>query len=306
MKHTLKVTITLVLFFFVAQFVGLLVVNQYIDHQKTIETKEITYKPLPYNLERPEVQNQSTSFIYVIVLMFIGTGILLLIIKTNKPIIWKIMFFISVFSTLTISFSAFINQFLAGIIALTITILKIYKPNVIIQNFSEIFIYGGLAAVLVNIFNIFGVVMLLIIVSIYDYISVYKTKHMIDLAKFQSQSKIFAGLFIPYQRGKISLKGKLQKSETNKRQLKAAPKQSVAVLGGGDIGFTLIFAGVVMKDLILQNTVIFGFLKTLIVPVCVSIALLVLLLKGQQNKFYPAMPILSFGCFIGYLIVLLL
>ena len=67
MKHTLKVTVALVLFFFMAQFVGLIVVNQYIDHKKTIETKVVVYKPLPYNLERPQVEDQSTSFIYIFI-----------------------------------------------------------------------------------------------------------------------------------------------------------------------------------------------------------------------------------------------
>ena len=82
------------------------------------------------------------------------------------------------------------------------------------------------------------------------------------------------------------------------------PKSSVAVLGGGDIGFTLIFAGVVMKGLMLKETILAGFLKTLIIPVFVSIALLILLIKGKENKFYPAMPVLSLGCFLGYLAVL--
>ena len=301
MKHTFKVTIALVLFFFLAQVTGLLVVNQYIDHKKTFETKRIEYKPLPYNLERPEVKNQSTSFLYIVISILIGTMILLLIIKTNKPIFWKIMFFISVLFTLTIAFSAFINEYIAGILALLITILKMYKPNIIIQNFSEIFIYGGLAAFVVNIFNLFAVFMLLILISIYDYISVYKTRHMIKLANFQSKSKVFAGLFIPHNKGKIS--DRVGSAKPNK---KIKFKRSAAVLGGGDIGFTLIFAGVVMKDLMLKEAVLTGFLKTLIIPVLCSFALVTLLIKGQQNKFYPAMPILSLGCFVGYLIVLMI
>jgi len=303
MKHTLKVTIALVLFFFLAQFVGLLIINQYIDHKKTVETQTVSYKPLPYDLERPEVRNESTSFIYIVISILIGTLILLFIIRTNKPIFWKIIFFFSVFFTLTIAFSAFMNQYIAGILALILTILKSYKPNFIIQNFSEIFIYGGLAAFVVNILNLFAVIMLLIIMSVYDYISVYKTKHMVKLAKFQSRSKVFAGLYIPYERGKISfdyVHGASSKVTSNANNIS---KKSAAVLGGGDIGFTLIFAGVVMKSLMLKETILIGFIKTLIIPVLATFALLFLLIKGQQNKFYPAMPMLSLGCFIGYFIV---
>ncbi len=303
MKHTFKITIALVLFFFLAQFTGLLVVNHYIDHKKTIETKTVVMKPLPYNLERPEVKNQSTSFIYIAIAIFIGTILVLLLIKFNKPIIWKLWFFATVWITLSIAFAAFLNNIAAAVLALILSLLKLYKPNVITQNLSEIFIYGGLAAIFVPMINLFAAFMLLILMSVYDYISVFKTKHMIKLAKFQSKSNVFAGLLIPYERGKVSAMA-APKRDTEKVQ-KATPKakHSVAVLGGGDIGFTLIFAGVVMKGLMLEEAVLAGFLKTMIIPVFVSLALLMLLIKGQENKFYPAMPVLSLGCLIGYLVV---
>ena len=79
----------------------------------------------------------------------------------------------------------------------------------------------------------------------------------------------------------------------------------IAVLGGGDIGFPLLFAGVVMKGLMLNNAELIGFVKTLIIPVFVSLALLYLLVKGKKDKFYPAMPYLTAGCVIGYLVILL-
>lgn len=327
MKHIPRVTAALVLFFFVAQFIGLLVVNQYIDHKTTREVHEVVYKPLPYNLERPEVENKSISFVYILIAILAGTALLLIIVKTKKTIFWKILFFISVLTTLSVAFSAFINSniplvgsintgFLAfiassipllgflnnitaGMLALIIAVWKLYKPNIIIQNFSEVFIYGGLAAIFVPMLNLFAAFMMLIAISIYDYIAVYRTKHMVKLAQFQSESKVFAGLFIPYERKQIfsnlkSAKPKIPDKKTEK---------SVAVLGGGDIGFTLLFAGVVMKDLMLQETVLIGFLKTLIIPIAVSLALLFLLMRGEKDKFYPAMPVLSLGCFIGWLIV---
>ena len=301
MKHTLKVTIALVLFFFMAQFTGLLVINRYIDHKKTFETKKTEWTPLPYNLERPEVENQSFSFIYISIAILIGTVLVLLLVRFNKPLIWKLWFFATVWITLSIAFSAFINNIVAAILALAISVLKLYRPNMIIQNMSEVFIYGGLASIFVPMINLFAAFMLLIVVSIYDFVAVFKTKHMIKLAKFQSKSRVFAGLLIPYQRGKISIKNKIASNAEAKEK-----NSKVAVLGGGDIGFTLIFAGVVMKGLMLKEAVLTGFLKTLIIPFFVSLALLMLLLKGQQNKFYPAMPVLSIGCFIGYLVVLLI
>ena len=362
MKHTLKATLALVIFFFLAQVVGLLVVNQYVDHKKTIETREVVYMPLPYNLERPQVENQSTSFLYIIIAILIGTSLILLLIKFRETSLfrlwlylgilriigyvslynskdygtlisylltdllvgfliwkfkltmhdfWKFWFFITVWITLSIAFSAFINAIVAVIISLIMSALKLYRPNIFLQNLSEIFMYGGLAAIFVPMLNIFAAFMLLILISIYDFIAVFKTKHMVKLAQFQSNSKIFAGLLIPYERGKISMNGKLSSSKSEKKTKPSKPsgkasQKSVAVLGGGDIGFTLLFAGVVMKSLMLQDTFLIGFLKTLIITVTTTVALLILLIKGQQNKFYPAMPVLSLGCFIGYLIVWLI
>ena len=303
MKHTLKITIILALFFFLAQITGLLIVSQYIDHKKTIETQTVVLKDLPYGLERPQVENQSTSFIYIAMAILIGTLLLLLIIKTNITFLWKIIFFFSVTLTLSIAFAAFIDPVIAGLLALAISFWRLYRPNPIVHNVSEIFIYGGLAAFMVNIFNLFAAFMLLILISLYDYIAVYRTRHMVKLAEFQSKSGVFAGLFIPYQIEKPVMKASSHKKFPASKQ---KPKGSIAVLGGGDIGFTLIFAGVVMKGLMLHEAVLSAFLITMIIPVFATFALLFLLVKGQQNKFYPAMPILSLGCFIGYLIVWLL
>ncbi|MCH8004427.1 MAG: hypothetical protein IH934_07410 [Nanoarchaeota archaeon] len=297
MKHTLKITLLLVFIFLITQVIGLSITNEYIDHQKTIETKKVTFEDLPYNLERPEIE-ESTSYIWMIAAILIGTILMLILIKFRKMSLWKLWFFIAVFSTMAIAFSAFIPQTIAAILALTLALIKIYRPTTLIQNLTEIFIYGGLAAIFVPVINIFAAFMLLILISIYDIIAVRHTKHMVKLAKFQTKSKIFAGLLIPYERekGNVKEKGIIEKKGVGK----------IAVLGGGDIGFPLIFAGVVMKDLMLKNPELIGFLKTLIIPLFVSFALLYLLTTAKKDKFYPAMPYLTVGCFIGYFVVLLL
>ena len=42
MKHTLKVIVALLVFFFMAQFTGLLIINHYIDHKKSADLKRFT------------------------------------------------------------------------------------------------------------------------------------------------------------------------------------------------------------------------------------------------------------------------
>ena len=304
MKHTFKVTLLLALIFFVAQIVGLAITEEYISIEEYIDpetkavVKQVVSEDLPYNLERPEIE-ESTSYIWITIAVIIGTLLLLLIIRFKKMNLWKLWFFFAVFFTMAIAFAPFIGQIIAALLAFIFALMKIYRPTAILNNFTEIFIYGGLAAIFVPVINLFSAFALLFLISIYDIIAVRYTKHMAKLAKFQARSNIFAGLLVPYGKGKgIAAEGK--------GIIKDKEKGRIAVLGGGDIGFPLLFAGAVMKDLMLANPEPIGFLKTLIIPVFVTFALLYLLITGEKDKFYPAMPYLSVGCILGYLVVLLL
>jgi len=290
MKHTLKITIILVLLFFLSQIVGLAITNQYIDHEKTVETGVTAWEELPYEIERPPVE-ESSSFIYILIAVLLGTGLLMLLIKFKKVNLWKFWFFISVVMCLTIALKPFMRQEIALAISFLLALFKVVRPNIFIHNITEVFIYGGIAAILVPIMNLYAAFMSLILISIYDAYAVWKSKHMVTLAKFQTSSKVFAGLSIPYE---------LPKKESKKKIGKVVKIEKIktAILGGGDIAFPLIFAGVVMKNI--------GFLTSLIIPVFVSAALFILMIKSKKDKFYPAMPFLSLGCIAGYSFILLL
>jgi FtsH-binding integral membrane protein len=42
-----------------------------------------------------------------------------------------------------------------------------------------------------------------------------------------------------------------------------------------------------------------AFLSALAIPLCVFIALSVLLFRAKKDKFYPAMPVVTAGCMAG-------
>jgi len=295
MKHTLKITIILVIVFLLAQLIGLAVTNEYIDHKKTEETGNVTWVSLPGNISRPDVE-EGVAFTSILGAILVGTLLVFVLIKFGKVFLWKIWFFLAVVFCLTVSFAAFIPQLAALGSAIILGIYKIARPTILIHNLTEIFIYGGLAAIFVPILNVYWGFVLLIAISIYDAIAVWKSKHMISLAKFQAKSKVFAGLLIPYRRfkKKPKIKGPLKLKKIKVR---------TAVLGGGDIGFPLIFAGVVMKELMLKKPELTGFLITLLIPLFTTIALTILLTKGKQERFYPAMPFLTAGCIVGFILV---
>lgn len=308
MKHPLQVSAVLLSMFLAAQVIGLFVVSSYVDVAASQKASEeagrpvVVYERLPYGIERPQIAPDA-SFIFMAVAILIGTLLLLLIIKFRKISLWKVWFLAAIIVTLTVSFSSFLPKAVAAILSIIIAYFRVLKPNVLAHNISELFVYGGLAAVFVPIMNVKSAAILLLIISAYDVFAVFTSKHMITLAKFQVENRIFAGLFVPKQ---LSLKSAVSpipseaaKKISSQQQKKAvsekyADASNYAVIGGGDIGFPLLFAGAALVS--------FGLLKTLVIPIAAAAALTVLLIIGKKGKFYPAMPFIAAGCFVGYAI----
>lgn len=295
MKHSAKITAILLASFLLAQLIGLLVVNNYVDAEKTAETGTLQFEDLPFGLQRPS-GTQFSILAYIISSIIIGTILLFVLIRFNARFLWRLWYFLAVTTTLTISLGAFINPIIALITGISLAIWKLKRPNVYLHNFTELFIYSGLAALLAPVMNIGAGIAMLLIISAYDMYAVWKSKHMIKLANFQAKNQIFAGLYIPYKlpRGRLPEPGRTSPSPyySSKKKIK------LAILGGGDIGFPLIFAGIVLK------TTSFGL--TILVPLFTTLSLLALLTYGKEGRFYPAMPFLSVGCLLGYAIVYLI
>lgn len=287
MKHSVPITLVLVTFFFLSQLIGLTVINKYVNKELTAQTGQVVYEELPYGIERPEVEPKA-AFLYLIVALLIGTVLFLLLVKFKKKFLWKLWFYLATLLCLSIAFAAFMSPAIAAILGVVLATLKIFRPTVLVHNFTELFIYGGLAILFVPLLNVVAAFLLLVILAIYDMFAVWKSKHMIKLARFQAKTKMFAGLFVPYKRVDLTKRAKTAKKA----------KIKTAVLGGGDMAFPLMFAGTVMSYV--------GFFKALIIPLCAAVVLFLLFLFAKKDHFYPAMPFLTAGCLVGYLIAVLL
>lgn len=286
MKHSVTITFLLVGMFLLAQFIGLSVIERYTS--RNIVNGTVSYEKLPYGLEPPPI-NENYGFIFIIVGVLIGTGLVLILVKFRRINLWKFWFFLSASITMAVAFAAFVNQWAAIVFAAILAFLKVFRQNFLVHNITELFVYGGLAAIFVPILNVASVAILLILISVYDAYAVWKSKHMVTMAKFQAESKVFAGFLIP--KGK-EIPKKIKFSATR-------GKPSFALLGGGDVAFPLLFAGVVLKNS--------GFIPILfVIPLFSALSLLGLLWFSQKGKFYPAMPFLTAGTFLGYFVFLFL
>jgi len=299
MKHNLKITIILLVMFLLTQLIGLAVINYYTPIVEQVEIngtiQNITINPLPYGMQPPEIQ-AGWSLSSIVIAFVIAIFIIFFLTKLKVKWVLKIWFFVVVTLVLGITLNAAISNFLpyasliAIVIALPLAIFKIFKRNLLVHNITELMIYPGIAVVFVPLLNVWTIIILLGMISAYDMWAVWHSGFMQKMAKFQmNELKIFAGFFVPYlnkkQRQQIK-KAKLAKSKKPKSM-----KVSVAILGGGDVVFPIITAGIILRTL--------GFLPALTVSIFATLALSALFILAKKGKFYPAMPFITAGLLIG-------
>src|SRR4030042_824347 len=120
MKHPIKITLLLTTLFAIAQVLGLIITDNYIDKAATEATGQTTWEELPtiagMKVERPDLAPEISVW-YILAALLIGTLLILLIIKLGKMILWKIWFFIAITLCLQISLAAFMKDYVALILA---------------------------------------------------------------------------------------------------------------------------------------------------------------------------------------------
>lgn len=302
--------------FLITQFIGFYVV-QYYSPVKIAggELQNITEpNQLPYGMQPPEIEQEEDYYAFfpsLILAFIIAITLLFLITKFELAAIIKIWFFVVVVIALGITFNTLIptsitySSLIAALIALPLAYIKVYKKEFLIHNLTELAIYPGIAAVFVPLLNIWTIIALLILISAYDIWAVWRSGIMQKMAKYQiDKLNIFSGFFMPYADKKTRQKIKLLKQQikTKKISKKQANKKSfkvqVAILGGGDIIFPIIAAGVMLKTL--------GMFPAVLVTLGATCGLAYLFFFAEKKKFYPAMPYITTGIFIGMLLGYLL
>ena len=317
MKHNLKITSVLLAMFLATQFIGLYVVGNYMS-TTTVNgiTQNTTSEELPLGLETPPIESQTDfySFLISIIIAFVlAITVFFFLVKFKTEFLLRAWFFVVVIIALSVSFLAILPELKYGLLigvglATIFSYYKIYHRSMVIQNLTELFIYPGIAAVFVPLLNISTMAALLILISIYDMWAVWQSGIMQKMAKYHiDKLNIFPGFFIPYatskkQREQIRAMRDLPEEERKKKKVKV----NVAILGGGDIVFPIITAGVVMREV--GFSTIFGFtlpIASLFVIFGAAAGLSYLFFFAEKKKFYPAMPFITAGIFLAYLLGML-
>ncbi len=203
--------------------------------------------------------------------------------KKIKHGIFRAFFFLAVFAGGFFSFSVFFYE-LALLFVFLLLLFFYIKPLVILHNLCFMVGLAGAGAVIGLSLSPIQVAFLMVLLCLYDVFSVYKTKHMVKMAREMVSAKAVMGFIIPF-----SLKdffADLRETEIRSRFF---------VLGGGDVLMPLIFAVSFLQA---------GLASSLFIVFVAVIGLLfTFLLFMRFMRPIPALPPLAFALLLGYLIL---
>lgn len=226
-----------------------------------------------------------------------GFALILLVIwlvsRTPQLASWMFWIFISVivlFGTQVVIAS--VAPFPADIIgSLLVLMIFIIVHNVIVHDVAIALAVAGISAAIGTIITPMVGILVLVSMSFYDIIAVYKTKHMVRMAESMIRSGAVFGFIIP---------SNFRLFMASRHETKTRIGKDFMILGSGDIGLPLIFASSLVRQSLSEAIIVAGFAMLGL--------LLTHILFVSQEKRQPmaALPPIATMTLIGYAVVLLI
>jgi len=236
------------------------------------------------------------SFFQFILSFLFATLFTLLIVrfakfKAEKILIFKILFILAVSLGGLLFLEVWLPEPLPLIFIFILIFLWFKKPSVLVQDLLIIFGIAGTGSILGLGLNPSMVITLLLIFSIYDFVAVYKTKHMVKIAREMIESRAILALVIPSNI--FGFRDSLEKIE---------PGGKFLILGGGDVVFPLLLCSSLVSEGILISLIVaifslFGLFTGFYFFISQPPAG-----PGGGRQPIPALPPIALFSIIGYLI----
>jgi presenilin-like A22 family membrane protease len=185
-----------------------------------------------------------------------------------------------------------VSAVFAVVLAGIIVFLLLKYPEWYIIDIAGIIIGAGAIAIFGISLGIFLVILLLIGLAVYDAISVYKTKHMIDLADTVMDLKLPVLLVVP----KIRHYSLIKETKSLKEKLKAGEERDAFFMGLGDI----VMPGILVASI--YHNINNGLPVALSVILGTLIGFSILMIFVMKGKPQAGLPLLCSGAILGYLI----
>lgn len=220
----------------------------------------------------------------------IGTAVILGLMRiAHGGLFLRAFFYLALFSGISVTFSAFLKDINAIILSLVIIVLYAAASYIWLHNAVLILALSGIAALIGGSVKPWSVVLLLVVMSVYDYIAVYKTKHMVKMARTMIAGRaIFAMIFPEHWHG-----FKMHINEVH-------PGENFMMLGTGDFVFPIILASSALVISQFAAWLVFAF------SLFGLLAMHLIFISQKIRRPMSALPPLAAFAIIGFLIAIVL
>jgi presenilin-like A22 family membrane protease len=239
--------------------------------------------------------NISNSIYYIIMILGFTLFVLIAIKKNIKWIISLVIYF-AIVSTLYYVFLALFSLFptlsdfaviASLLISVGMTVLLYKYPEWYVINIIGVCIAGGVSALIGISLSVIPVVILLLLLAIYDAISVYKTKHMIAMAEGIMDLKLPILFVIPKHSSYSFLKENFKEGE----------QREAFFMGLGDAVMPTLL--VVSANVFMQNGggISYPVVGAVLGTLAGYLVLAMLVMKGKPQA---GLPFLNSGVILGF------
>jgi len=230
------------------------------------------------------------------------TAFLLVLIRFGQKKIIALVIAISILLTFGYIFSAVLFTAFGASDAITVLMIILSAAaTVVLYKFPEwyvvdtlgVLIAAGVASIFGVSLEILPVMILLVLLAVYDAISVYKTKHMITLAEGVVDLKTPIMFVIPKKRHYSFIREGIGKLEEGK-------ERTAFIMGMGDLIMPSIL--IVSANIFVRGTRLFGFLNLPALGAMIGSlgGLVILLVFVSSGKPQAGLPPLNGGTLIGF------
>lgn len=245
-------------------------------------------------LSQQTVAEMSTSGSLTLMLAVPVVGIVMLLLyKYNAKLLIKLWMLSALFLTTLLFYNSFF-PFPVSLAGSAITLVLYRKlKDWRLKNICLTTSFAGAGALFGIMLNIMFASLFLIFLSIYDLIAVFYTKQMISLVKHGMSTDTFLGFQYPKPNHRVNLSQQEADSSQGSEPEAKEKGTTPGILGGGDVIIPLLFSVTVFKT--------YGWLAALLTTSFAALGLFLLFYKSEEGKFYPAIPAVAGGCFLGLL-----
>jgi presenilin-like A22 family membrane protease len=254
----------------------------------------------------PDPSSPVNPFIYIF-LVIVLTAIILVLIKYGRQRIIQAIFYFSIFITMLYVFLPILLQFDSeGIVALIASLAIAGGLLFLLAKSGEWYVIDaigliigvGVTAILGMSLSVLPVIILLVIMAVYDAISVYKTKHMVALAEGVAPLRLPVLFVVPNEKGFT-----MEKVEKHGVVKKEGSEREAFFMGVGDAvipGLLVVSASLYLPEAAapLMTANLWAATGAMIGGLLGYLVLFRFVMRGKPQA---GLPFLNSGAILGYL-----